>query len=82
MASASEQFTALVTPPAEQSGPALWFAFQGAQILVLRDTQCASLPSARDMHELGISPRRSQYLGVLGKQHCFACELDEGCAPP
>ena len=75
-------FTALVTPPAERTGPALWFAFQGAQILVLRDERSASLPRAADLRDLGITPKRSQYLGVLGEQHCFACELEEGSAPP
>jgi len=29
-----------------------------------------------------MTPKRSQYLGVLGEQHCFACELEEGSAPP
>ena len=77
-----DRFTALVTPPADRTGPALWFAFQGAQILILRDAQGAIVPSARDMQELGVSPKRSQYLGILGEQHCFACELEEGSTPP
>ena len=77
-----DRFTALVTPPADRTGPALWFAFQGAQILVMRGAQNASVPSARDLRELGVSPKRSQYLGTLGEQHCFACELEEGSTPP
>lgn len=77
-----DRFTALVTPPADRTGPALWFAFQGAQILVRRDSQSASVPCARDAHELGVLPKRSQYLGILGEQHCFACELEEGSMPP
>ena len=82
MLATPDRFTALVTPPAERTGPALWFAFQGAQILVRRDTQSATVPSARDMRELGVSPKRSQYLGILGEQHCFACELEEGSTAP
>ena len=77
-----DRFTALVTPPADRTGPALWFAFQGAQILILRDAKIASVPSASDLRELGMSPKRSQYLGILGEQHCFACELEEGSAAP
>jgi NAD+ diphosphatase len=77
-----DRFTALVTPPKERTGPALWFAFQGAQILILRDAQGAIVPSAGDMRELGVSPKRSQYLGILGEQHCFACELEEDCTAP
>jgi NAD+ diphosphatase len=77
-----ERFTALVTPPSDLDKPALWFAFQGAQILVLRDAQSAGVPRAGDMREFGVSPKRSQYLGLLGEQHCFACELEEGCSAP
>jgi len=75
-------FTALVTPPADRTGPALWFAFQGAQILVSRNEQGASVPRTADLRDLGMAPKRSQYLGVLGEQHCFACELEEGSVPP
>jgi NAD+ diphosphatase len=77
-----DRFTALITPPTQPTGPALWFAFQGAQILVMRDTQSASVPNALDVRELGVSPKSSLYLGVLDGQHCFACELEEGSAAP
>jgi NAD+ diphosphatase len=77
-----DRFTALVTPPDDRTGPALWFAFQGAQILVQREEHSAILPYAADLRDLGIQPKRSQYLGTLGEQHCFSCELDEGCALP
>jgi NAD+ diphosphatase len=77
-----ERFTALVTPPADRTGSALWFAFQGAQILIMREEQTATVPSARDMRDLGLSPKRSQYLGILDEQHCFACELEEGSTLP
>jgi NAD+ diphosphatase len=77
-----DRFTAQITPPAELRVPALWFAFQGAQILVMRDGAGARLPSAVNPGELGLVATRSQYLGVLGDQHCFACELREDAAPP
>jgi len=77
-----ERFTALVTPPHGREGPALWFAFQGAQILILRDDAGARLPLANDPRDIGMTPKRSLYLGTLGEQHCYACELDEGSAPP
>jgi NAD+ diphosphatase len=31
---------------------------------------------------LGIIPQRTQYLGVLGEQHCFSAELAAGAAAP
>jgi NAD+ diphosphatase len=77
-----DRFTALVTPPAGGNGPAIWFAFQGAQILVLRDDAGARLPSAAGPEELGLVATRSQFLGVLGDQPCYACELREDVAPP
>jgi len=77
-----ERFTALVTPPDDRTVPALWFAFQGAQILVMRDAQSARVPSAMNIGDFGVLPKRSQYLGILGEQHCFACELEEGSTPP
>ncbi|MEO8003940.1 MAG: NAD(+) diphosphatase [Betaproteobacteria bacterium] len=77
-----ERFTALVTPPDDRKGPALWFAFQGAQILILRNEAGACLPLAEDPRDIGMTPKRSLYLGTLGEQHCYACELDEGCAAP
>ena len=49
-----ERFTALVTPPDDRSAPALWFAFQGAQILVMRDAQSASVPRPRRAIERSI----------------------------
>jgi NAD+ diphosphatase len=79
---APDRFTALISPPADWKGPALWFAFQGSQILIVRGAQSASVPSASDPREFGLAPKRSQYLGILGAQHCFACELEENVTPP
>ena len=79
---APDRFTALISPPADWKGPALWFAFQGSQILVVRGAQTASVPSASDPREFGLAPQRSQYLGILGEQHCFACELEANVALP
>jgi NAD+ diphosphatase len=77
-----ERFTALVTPPDDRDEPALWFAFQGAQILILRDDAGVRMPLAGDLRDIGMTPKRSLYLGTLGEQHCYACEVDEGSAPP
>ena len=79
---APDRFTALISPPADWKGPALWFVFQGSQILVVRGAHNASVPSASDPREFGLAPHRSQYLGILGEQHCFACELEANVAPP
>ncbi|MEO8159178.1 MAG: NAD(+) diphosphatase [Betaproteobacteria bacterium] len=77
-----DRFTALITAPAERNGSELWFAFQGAQILVLRDERGAHIPDVGHMPSLGIAPERSLYLGTLGEQHCYACELEENSSAP
>lgn len=41
------------------------------------DIQTASLPLCIDLNEHGLEPVRSAYLGLLGKQHCFAAELPD-----
>jgi NAD+ diphosphatase len=79
---APDRFTALVSPPADLKGAALWFAFRGAQIVVMRGAEGTSIPWATDLRDLGLAPLRRQYLGVIGEQHCFACDLDEGWTPP
>ena len=80
--STPDRFTALVSPPADRAGPALWFAFQEAQVLVAQGEQGATVPLAAHPQDVGIVARRSQYLGMLGTQHCFACELESGAALP
>ena len=51
---APDRFTALISPPAGWKGPALWFAFQGSQILIVRGAQSANVPSASDPREFGL----------------------------
>ena len=71
----SDPFVPLVNPPASLASPALWFAFQGAQLLVRREEGRALVPSARQLAELGLQPLRSQYLGLYQGIHCFSCEV-------
>jgi len=75
-------FTPLLTAPHALDRPALWFTFQGVQILVRRDGERAAMPHLLRPEELGLTPLRQQYLGTLGDVHCFACEVDAQCAPP
>jgi NAD+ diphosphatase len=71
----SDPFVPLVNPPESLTSPALWFAFQGAQLLVRREEGRALVPSARQLAELGLEPLRSQYLGLYQDTHCFSCEV-------
>jgi NAD+ diphosphatase len=70
----SDPFVAHVNAPESPSGPAYWFIFQGNQILVRREEGKASVPLAVEARDLGLSPLRTQYLGLLGTRHCFCAE--------
>jgi NAD+ diphosphatase len=63
-----------IQPPAQAPARALWFVFRGAELLVTMSPS-VELPHCAHPNTLGIMPLRTQYLGVLGEQHCFSAEL-------
>ncbi|MDP2397753.1 MAG: NAD(+) diphosphatase [Burkholderiales bacterium] len=71
-----DQYIPLVTAPAAQDSPALWFAFQRGSILV-SNAESAALPCCCTLEEHGVATVRHHYLGLLGEQHCYAAEVDE-----
>jgi NAD+ diphosphatase len=77
-----DPFRPLVTAPEGASGPALWFAFQGSQLLIRREQDRAVVPELIHPRKLGLEPLREQYLGVLDGTGCYACEVAAGVAPP
>jgi NAD+ diphosphatase len=77
-----EAFEPAVTPPDQQGGPALWFIFQGTQLLV-RLAQGSAVPApCRDPAELGLPVLRSHYLGRQGEVACWAAEVAPDKAAP
>jgi NAD+ diphosphatase len=79
---APDRFVPLVAPPPGLASPALWFVFQGTQVLVRRIEDRTEIPMLRNTLDIGLAPLRTQYLGTFGDQHCFACECPEGCTAP
>jgi NAD+ diphosphatase len=77
-----DPFRPHVTAPEGASGPALWFAFQGSQLLIRREQDRAVVPELIHPRKLGLEPLREQYLGVLDGTGCYACEVAAGVAPP
>lgn len=71
----SDQYQALIVPPADRSEPALWFAFHRGELLIAQSESKARLPHCRDLSELGLSSVRSLYLGTYGDKHCYVSEL-------
>jgi len=78
----SDPFIPLVNPPDTLSGPAMWFAFQGTQLLIRREEGRVFIPSTRHISDLGLEPVRSQYLGLYEGTHCFSCEIAAEVAAP
>src|SRR5690348_18503598 len=77
-----ESYIPLLTPPADPTGPALWFAFRKAEILVMGGGERPTLPCCMDIGEHGLAPQRNQYLGLYGGKHCYAVEIHESQTLP
>lgn len=78
----SAAFRPLLTAPGGSTGTALWFAFQGSQILFRREGDRAVMPQVEHPRALGLEPLREHYLGLLQGIDCFACEIGAEIAPP
>ena len=78
----NKEFIAGIVPPAERKGPALWFAFQGNNLLVSEDSSSVTLPPLKDFSELGLPVLSQNYLGLLEDRPCYAVEVPENSAPP
>jgi NAD+ diphosphatase len=80
------QFVSSTTPPEKLEGPALWFIFQGYQVLVNYGEDKAEIPLVKSSSALGVPLERFEYLGYLvdgtERQHCFSGEVGPGIAPP
>ena len=77
-----EGYKPLVTPPERLTVPALWFAFRRTEILVQNGAERPAMPCCVDLAEHGISPQRSQYLGLYDGKHCYAVEVAESQTLP
>jgi NAD+ diphosphatase len=76
------EYIPLLTPPAQQSEPALWFVFQRREMLVRTAGKKPELPCCTDLAEHGLTPLRRQYLGTYDGRHCYGVELEETVTLP
>lgn len=79
---APEQFVASCLAPEKFAQNALWFAFQGNQILVVQDDRHAQVPQACALADIGLEALRAQYLGTFGGAPCFTAEIAADTAAP
>ena len=66
-------YVSAIQPPAAPPERSLWFVFREAKLLVAPGSSVA-LPHCNHPKDLGMMLERTQYLGVLGGQHCFSAE--------
>ena len=71
-----------IQPPVNPPERSLWFVFRGAELLVAAAPGATALPHCNHPNTLGMMPKRIQYLGVLGGQHCFSAELATDAVAP
>ena len=67
-------YASAVDPPEEPPERSLWFVFRGSELLVSAIPAPAAIPHCNNPKDLGMMPLRTQYLGVLGKEHCYSAE--------
>ncbi len=79
MSGEDSAFIPAAIEPGEAEGRGYWFVFRERQLLVRSDD---SLEETSGPRPFGVTPVRSQYLGMLGDRHCFSAELDPACDPP
>jgi len=75
-------FIAGIKPPKERVGATWWWIFRESALLVQETDTGTTLPQVADSASLGMTPLRTQYLGTLDGDHCFAAEVDKVTEPP
>jgi NAD+ diphosphatase len=78
----ADEYIPLYQAPQGRTEPALWFAFRKSEILVIGGSEKPDLPYCIELHEHGVTPQRSQYLGLYGGKHCYAAVVDESMPLP
>lgn len=67
-------------PPA-LTKPALWFVIQGDRLVVLSSGAAdRRIPQATDLSALGLTPIRTQFIGMWGETACFSAEIPPDAA--
>lgn len=71
-----------VVPAEGMASDALWFVFQGQRLLVPAEQQPIRVPVTHSLHESGLRPRRTQFLGSLGSRPVYSAEVAPDAPPP
>lgn len=61
--------------PDDHQGPALWFVFQGGDLLVMDDGQGIMIPQVREFSQLGVESVRQHFLGTYQSMPVYSVEV-------
>jgi NAD+ diphosphatase len=78
----NKEFISGIVPPADRKGQVLWFAIQGNNLLVSKESSSITIPALKDFSEIGLPSLSQNYLGLLEDRPCYAVELPEDVTPP
>ncbi len=79
---AFERFSSPPRSPVDTGGPAYWFLYKGAALLVARDGEAVRLPFTGDLASLGLAAGEPHFLGMEDGHSCFAAEVREETSAP
>jgi NAD+ diphosphatase len=69
--------------PGNLSTPALWFVFNGEEILLQQDdSKALHIPTTINIRDFKIPISGEHYLGIYGNIHCFVAEAEKTSALP
>ncbi len=76
-------FTPSVAPDvSHQTEAAWWFVFRRGEVLLYHQHLECLIPRLNDIFDVGLTPRRTNFLGALDHAHVYAAELDDDVDPP
>ncbi|MCG8590473.1 MAG: NAD(+) diphosphatase [Proteobacteria bacterium] len=79
MSDDTPRFIPSTKPSPEASSTGYWFAFRKRELLV---TESGGVESLESLETLGLSPLRTQFLGMLGDTPCHSAELPDDAPAP
>lgn len=69
-------------PSIEKGESSWWFVFSGDKLLVKETERGPQIPLTDNLEKAGITPVRSQYLGIFREQACFSVEAQNSIPAP
>jgi NAD+ diphosphatase len=76
------EYVPAIAAPRPAPERAWWFVFRGAELLVRAPDAAPAPPRVAHPDALGLAPLRTQYLGLLAGEYCYATEVAREAEAP